>query len=392
MAVAASVLFLFARLLCPDIAFADGNMAPSSTDDYVLGRDLYLTLSIENMPGAVKHLRRAVEIDPTNLRAWYTLAETYRTGMLMATTDVSKWKKESQKIRDFLVNLSSDPKRAAGYDPSILTDLAARTKGSAAIDLGNWTDAEAILRRKKVLESDSELNKGRDISYGVFLFGVGRISDAENVLTRARVADRYAGVIYSHLARVYAAMNDYERSLAILAEGMNLFTDSKTDVEQRWHPLLRRSALFTALATRDKGLIAAKADSIKDSDLGAGHLDKKLASLLTDGQALKRTLDEMWSDPVNQHGYRAESIAIWAAYAGHNDLALSALNHLPNDLAAPALWHPVMANIRNTSGFRNLVQETGLLNYWLNSGEWSEFCRPVGTHDFECTASTRRAG
>ena len=154
---------------------------------------------------------------------------------------------------------------------------------------------------------------------------------------------------------------------------MNLFAHSEPGIEQRWHPLLRREALLTALATRDTNLIAAKARSVKDSDLGAGFLDKKLAALLDNDQALKRSLHDMWSDPVNRYGYRAESVAIWAAYAGESDLAIAALHHLPNELAARALWHPAMAATRETPGFREVVRRTGLLEYWLASGKWGDF-------------------
>ena len=382
----ASGLFLLGQLFCPELAIADDAKFRSSTDEYVLGRDLYLSLSIENMPAAVEHLQRAVKIDRANLRAWYTLADAYRTGMLMVKAEREVWMKESQKLDDYLLRLSSDPERAARYDLGFLTDLTVRTKGRIAIDLGNWSEAEAILQRKYGLESDSELNKGRDISYGTFLFSVGRLKEAEHFLARARIADRYAGVIYGHLARVYSSTNESERSLAVLDEGMNLFAHSETGIEQRWHPLLRRAALLTALATGDTNLIAVKARSVKDSDLGAGFLDKKLAALLGNNQALKRALHELWSDPVNRYGYRAESVAIWAAYAGDSDLAIAALHHLPNDLATWALWHPAMAETRNTPGFREVIRKIGLLEYWLASGKWGEFCGLVRANDFRCTA------
>ena len=307
----------------------------------------------------------------------------------MVKTGGGAWKKNSETTDNFLLGLASAPERAAGYDPRLLAEFAARLKGTIAIALGNWTEAEAILKRNKVLESDSELNKGRDISFGTFLFSVGRVKEAEHILARARIADRYAAVIYSHLARVYSSMNDYESSMAVLAKGMNLFSFSKTSVEQRWHPLLRRTALFNALATGNKDLIASTARSIKNGDLGAGDLDKKLAALLNNDQALKRTLHEMWSDPANQYGYRAESVAIWAAYVRDYDLAFAALYRLPNDLATWALWHPAMAESRNTPGFREMVRKTGLLNYWLSSGQWGEFCGPVGAQDFECKAKAR---
>lgn len=388
----AAALVPLASLFGPWMAFAGESAGRSSADEYVLGRDLYLSLSPDNMPAAVEHLRRAVEIDPKNLRAWYTLADAYRAGVLMMRTGGEAWKKKSQATEDFLLGLSGDSGRAAAYDQRVLAEFATRLKGTIAIEAGNWGEAEAILQRTGVLVSASELSKGRDISFGAFLFSVGRIAEAKHFLARARVADRYAGVIYSHLARVHTSMNDYDGSRAVLAEGMNLFSHPEPGIEQRWHPLLRRTALFNALATGDKGLIAAAARSIKDGDLGAGELDRKLAALLDDDRALKRRLHEAWSDPVNRYGYRAESVAIWAAYARDHELAFAALHRLPNDLATWALWHPAMAEFRNMPGFREIVRKTGLLDYWRSSGMWGEFCGPADSRDFECKATRKQDG
>ena len=32
-----------------------------------------------------------------------------------------------------------------------------------------------------------------------------------------------------------------------------------------------------------------------------------------------------------------------------------------------------------------LMRETGLVDYWRQTGEWGDVCRPVGDDDFECS-------
>jgi hypothetical protein len=40
--------------------------------------------------------------------------------------------------------------------------------------------------------------------------------------------------------------------------------------------------------------------------------------------------------------------------------------------------------LRRTQGFKDLVREIGLVDYWYATGRWSDFCRPAGDRDIEC--------
>jgi hypothetical protein len=40
--------------------------------------------------------------------------------------------------------------------------------------------------------------------------------------------------------------------------------------------------------------------------------------------------------------------------------------------------------MRQLPGFKDLVRDLGLVDYWRTSGKWSDFCHPVGEDDFEC--------
>ena len=48
------------------------------------------------------------------------------------------------------------------------------------------------------------------------------------------------------------------------------------------------------------------------------------------------------------------------------------------------VWRPVMRDLRTEPGFKALVKDMGLADYWRATGNWGEFCRPVGENDFEC--------
>jgi hypothetical protein len=79
-------------------------------------------------------------------------------------------------------------------------------------------------------------------------------------------------------------------------------------------------------------------------------------------------------------------IAVFASYFGEHELALQAWKELIG--SAPGLiyliWRPIHKGMRQLQGFKDLVREWGLVDYWRKSGKWGDFCHPVGEDDFEC--------
>jgi hypothetical protein len=49
-----------------------------------------------------------------------------------------------------------------------------------------------------------------------------------------------------------------------------------------------------------------------------------------------------------------------------------------------ALWTSSHSALRTTPGFKALLRESGLVDYWRQTGEWADACRPLGDDDFEC--------
>ena len=39
--------------------------------------------------------------------------------------------------------------------------------------------------------------------------------------------------------------------------------------------------------------------------------------------------------------------------------------------------------MKKTTRFKQMLVELGLAAYWRRTGDWGEFCRPVGDNDFE---------
>jgi len=52
--------------------------------------------------------------------------------------------------------------------------------------------------------------------------------------------------------------------------------------------------------------------------------------------------------------------------------------------AGSVVWLPLFRDMRQLPGFKDLLREIGLVDYWRETGDWGDFCRPVGDNDFEC--------
>lgn len=48
------------------------------------------------------------------------------------------------------------------------------------------------------------------------------------------------------------------------------------------------------------------------------------------------------------------------------------------------LWMPSYSNLRAHRGFKKLLVEMGVVDYWRQTGKWGDGCAPAGSDDFRC--------
>jgi hypothetical protein len=98
-------------------------------------------------------------------------------------------------------------------------------------------------------------------------------------------------------------------------------------------------------------------------------------------RALLRKSFEAQSDP---------QIILLADALGDAELALAAMRSTWKGLSRPSYlnyWGLYLAphsGMRALPGYKELMREVGLVDYWRKTGDWGDICRPVGQSDFEC--------
>jgi hypothetical protein len=78
----------------------------------------------------------------------------------------------------------------------------------------------------------------------------------------------------------------------------------------------------------------------------------------------------------------------WFAWLGDNEAALELLRE---DMQQPAvrygvlwaIWEPGLSGVRKLPGFKQIVRDAGLVDYWRKYG-WGDYCKPTTDDDFTC--------
>jgi hypothetical protein len=97
-------------------------------------------------------------------------------------------------------------------------------------------------------------------------------------------------------------------------------------------------------------------------------------------------LRRQYQDPhIRRNAIALEGLAHWAVYYGDDGLALDSLRSAFGPSPANyLLWRPDFKGVRRLPGFKDIVRDLGLVEYWRTSGNWGDFCHQSGEDDFTC--------
>lgn len=330
-------------------------------DEYLRGRALNLERSYAP---AIAHLQRAVALDPSFSVAWAGLHSVYNNGALVIPVreQAEDWRRRGVEALE----------RARALTPEAPHVLLAIAVGEAR--RGHWREAAPLYEGlQPAFAKYGSANQAWG-PRGTFLMYVGRAREAVAALERARAEDPLEPGVANYLSQAYLARGDIVAARAEIDRGIRLQSASAP-------PSVL--SFVIALNQRDRLEVERRSGPLRealDGRLGPSRY-YELARFLDSPAAAEAEIRRL-APEAGPNG--TILLALWAAYFALPELSLELMSkEATNGEAMPALWQPLMRDVRRLSGFKELVRASGLLDYWRAYG-WSEFCRPRGDQDFAC--------
>jgi DNA-binding winged helix-turn-helix (wHTH) protein/TolB-like protein/Flp pilus assembly protein TadD len=323
-------------------------------------------------PEAIKHLERAVDLDSDFGMGWVLLATAYAGISAGAGESAAAARRGQENAIEQALRLIPD-------SPLVMEHLALMaTADRRWSEAGDYYDAARLAWEKHF--SGPYANA----VYADFLILVGRIDDAIVHLEQARQVNPLDPDIARLLALAYGSSGDADAAREQLQSpllGQSRSASILSRSPRGGSPTTSGYTLI-ALASRDPALISSHFGTIPESavDFDDGMSPWALSRL--DEPELAREILRSRAPQL-----QGPAAATWANFFGDPELALSIYQGVPpgvQALLAFHLWSPDYSEMRKLPGFKDLVTELGLVDYWRETDNWSDFCRPIGPDEFMC--------
>jgi TolB-like protein/tetratricopeptide (TPR) repeat protein len=324
--------------------------------------DLYLQARgrwhlYRNREEAVALLEQALEADPDYAVAWSELS-------IMVLNEA--WGADEDEVPVIAEQAYQLASRAVELDP----ESAGVKSGLGLIKMYqyDWIGSEEDNAKAIELLAD-RLTIER---YAFMLMRSGRIAEAEKQLYAAVAEEPMDGRPHPQIWHVQMAQGRIEEAQETrnYRQGSDLYADNLDIAFNKRDPEALEAAI-RAMPETDVAFVAFYAPLLESSD---------------SPDQVKSILREVYRDESKHWPRKLHDIAMAAAFFGDLDLALEVKSRevLVSPTRLASTWEPIMSEVRRLDGFKDLVSELNLVEYWRAYG-WSDFCRPLGDEEFECS-------
>ena len=250
--------------------------------------------------------------------------------------------------------------------------------------------AGAIDLARQVVDSGPP-TKERVWDYAFMIYAMGHLEEATALVERVRAFEPMALYLSRDLQYDYTAARRFddaeaEYRRARMLDGSQLSPD--------YLAFFRQLAGRRAAAPEElRELHARLLRQGRELDTPFFH---ELGTVLDDRGAMLALVRRALADDA--YGGGAGAAHVWTNLAdalGDADLAVAAMRRdlsgwegFDRGTMAPppyvALWNAPYSKVRAHPEFKRLLVETGVVDYWRQTGKWGDGCAPVGEDDFQC--------
>jgi TolB-like protein len=344
-------------------------------DRYLRWRQLFLSEynDEEHDRERVRLAREAVALDPKFVLGWDALAKSLNAlANEVDDEQAARLREEAAQVRA----------RIAGLAPDHW--IVKRERAYAMWREGQW--AEAIALTREIMDG-GPMSYERAFPYTELIFSVGHLDETVAVVEQLKAIEPLAMFISRDLQYDYTAARRIDDAEAEYQRSLSLDGNDTESTGLAFHRELARPDADPKALRDLHDRLAKRLDWPFLLDLGG---------VLDDREAMLAILREAAKDPAYGGGRPAIVFQMETADAlGDADLAVDALRRYLESRKGFQdgsmhhahywqLWTTPHSGIRGHPEFKRLLIQTGVADYWRQTGRWGDGCKPVGADDFQC--------
>lgn len=324
----------------------------------------------------VQMAREAVALDPGFVLAWDALADSLNDlAGEVGGSQAEQLRAEAAQVRARILELA----------PGSWT-----VKRERAYQL--WREgqrANAIALAREIMES-GPLTYEHAFPYINLIFAVGHLDETVALVEQLRAIEPLSMFLSRDLQFDYIAARRYDQAEAEYRRSLAL---EGSHLEPTFVALMRALARERADVGALRELHRRMLNELEDPD---PPFFRDLGAVLHDRAAMLAILRRAAADPVYRSGDASLFLQLHLADAlGDADLAAAVLRDIL-ELRADfkqgrmpygdyfVLWTAPYSGLRAHPDFKRLLIETGVAEYWRQTGKWGDGCRPLGADNFKC--------
>jgi len=321
--------------------------------------------------------REMVALDPQCVLCWDALAGSLGSmAQEVGGTQSEQLRAEAAQVREHIAAIAPG------------SWVAKRDRSNALWRQGKR--AEAIALAKDVVDS-APPGKERAWDYAYMIYAMGHLDETVALVEQVRAVEPRALFLSRDLQFDYTAARRYEEAEAEYQrgrelEGSQLSPDYVAFIRQlagkRPGGAQELEGLYRRLLQQDKEF--------------ATPFFRDLGTRLGDREAMLALVRKALADEA--YGGGADFAYVWTNVAdalGDADLAVAGLRKeleraqgfkegAMAQFPYVAFWNSPYSGLRAHPGYKQLLIEAGVADYWRQTGRWGDGCGPLGNDDFQC--------